>query len=491
MPRSLLIVDDDPLALETLQDVLEEEGYDIHAVSRGIEALDAAQQTNFDAALVDIRLPDVDGLTVLERLMQVDARLPVILLTAQATVDSTIQALNDGAFAYLTKPYHMDELKSTLRRAVTTKVLMLKTEQAEKALRESETRFRSVVESATDAIILSNEEGNILSWNQSAERLFGYSIDQVVGKSLTILMPPRYRRRHQEGIRRIREGGEGRIIGETVELEGIKKDGTEFPLELSLSMWKTPDGMYYSGILRDITDRKRTEAALRQADKLASLGTLASGMAHEVNNPVQGIMGMAEIILGEDDHDKINEYARDIITYSKHVGTVVRDFCRYARPASSDQEVMVDLNERLEEAVKMVQRGAALSHVDIVKHFHSIPHLLARRSEIDQIFVNLITNAVQAMNEKGCLILATEEEEGDAIKVTIEDTGCGIPSHLVARIFDPFFTTKDPGKGTGLGLSIVYQIVKNYRGTIHVESEPGHGTTFIIHLPHSSNPSIS
>ena len=132
MSTSLLIVDDDPLVLETLQDILSEEGYDVHAVGRGIDALNAAQRTNFGAALVDIRLPDLDGLTVLERLMQVDARLPVILLTAQATVGSTIQALNEGAFAYLTKPYHMDELKSTLRRAVATKVLTVKAEQAEK-----------------------------------------------------------------------------------------------------------------------------------------------------------------------------------------------------------------------------------------------------------------------------------------------------------------------------------------------------------------------
>jgi PAS domain S-box-containing protein len=483
MSTSLLIVDDDPLVLETLQDILSEEGYDVHAVGRGIDALNAAQRTNFGAALVDIRLPDLDGLTVLERLMQVDARLPVILLTAQATVGSTIQALNEGAFAYLTKPYHMDELKSTLRRAVATKVLTVKAEQAEKALRESETRFRSVVESASDAIILANQEGRILSWNQSAERLFGYTLEEVAGKPLTLLMPTRYQQKHQEGIQRLREGGATRIIGETVELHGCRKDGSEFPLELSLSMWETHDGRYYSGILRDITDRKRTEAALRQADKLAGLGTLASGMAHEVNNPVQGIMGMAEIIIEEDNHEKINEYARDIITYSKHVGTVVRDFCRYARPASNDQGVMVDVNERLEEAVKMVRRGAAFNHVEIVKQFQPVPHFLARRSEIDQIFVNLITNAVQAMEGNGCLMLSTEQEDG-AIKVTIADTGCGIPSHHVARIFDPFFTTKDPGKGTGLGLSIVYQIVNNYGGRINVESEPGRGTTFIIHLPH-------
>jgi signal transduction histidine kinase len=295
-------------------------------------------------------------------------------------------------------------------------------------------------------------------------------------------MPARYQRRHQDGLQRIQEGGERRIIGKTVELEGARKDGSEFPLELSLSMWTSHDGMYYSGILRDITDRKRTEAALRQAEKLSGLGTLASGMAHEVNNPVQGIMSMAEIILGEKDYEKINEYARDIVTYSTHVSTVVRDFCRYARPASHDEEVAVNLNERLEEAVKMVRRSSVFRHVEIVKSLHAVAPLRAKRSEIDQVFVNLITNAVQAMEGGGSLKLTTEQA-GDAIKITIGDTGCGIPSQNVAKIFDPFFTTKDPGKGTGLGLSIVYQIVSNYGGTVDVDSAPGSGTTFIIQLP--------
>jgi PAS domain S-box-containing protein len=482
MSKALLVVDDDPLILETLQDILGDEGYQVHAVSHGVAALDAAQHMNFGAALVDIRLPDLDGLTVLGRLMQLDARLPVILLTAQASVQSTIQALNEGAFAYLTKPYHMDELKSTLRRAVTTKVLTEKAEQAEKALRESETRFRSVVESASDAIILANQEGSILSWNQSAERLFGYTFKEVAGKPLTILMPSRYQRRHQEGIKRIKDGGQKRIIGKTVELEGARKDGTEFPLELSLSMWTSHDVIYYSGILRDVTDRKRTEAALRQADKLAGLGTLASGMAHEVNNPVQGIMSMADIIMGEKDVEKISEYARDIITYSAHVATVVRDFCQYARPASRDQEVVVDVNERLEEAVKMVRRSSVLGYIEVLKHFDAVPEIMARRSEIDQVFINLITNAVQAMDGRGSLTLNTEQADG-AIKVTIRDSGYGIPAQNLTKIFDPFFTTKDPGKGTGLGLSIVYQLVSKYGGRIGVDSAPGVGTTFIIHLP--------
>ena len=425
-PEPLLIVDDDRHVLETLQDVLTEEGYDVRVVSRGMDALEMAQQTSFGAALVDIRLPDLNGLTILKRLVRLDARLPVVLLTAQATVDSTIQALNEGAFAYLTKPYHMDELKSTLRRAVTTKALTLKAEQVEKALRESELRFRSVVESAADAIILADQDGHIISWNHSAERLFGYTMKEVVGKSLTLLMPARYCHRHQQGLQRMSAGGQARVIGKTIELHGLRKDGSEFPLELSLSTWKSHDSTYYSGILRNITDRKQTEEALRQADKLASLGTLVSGMAHEVTNPAQGIMGMAEIILSEKDHDKIQEYARDIATYSQHIGTVVRDFCRYARPASQDEEVMVDLNERLAEAVKMVRHGSAFGAVEILEHFPSVSWVVARRSEVDQVFVNLIANAVQAMERHGCLTLGTKQE-GEAIRVSIGDTGCGIP----------------------------------------------------------------
>jgi len=227
---------------------------------------------------------------------------------------------------------------------------------------------------------------------------------------------------------------------------------------------------------------ERLQDQLIQAEKLAGLGTLVSGMAHEINNPIQGILGMAELVLDEKDQAKVREYTRDIVEYSRHIAVVVSDFACYARPSAREEEVAVDLCERLAEAVKMVRRCPHFGHVEVALRLQPLPRLRARRVEIDQVFVNLLTNAVQAMGGRGRLELASEAQ-GGMMDVRISDSGCGIPQSLLDKIFDPFFTTKEPGQGTGLGLSIVSRIVTKYGGTIAVESEQGKGSTFTVRFP--------
>jgi signal transduction histidine kinase len=235
-------------------------------------------------------------------------------------------------------------------------------------------------------------------------------------------------------------------------------------------------------VLWDITEEKQFQEQLLQTDKLASLGTMVSGMAHEINNPAQAILSMAELIQDEEDPRQIKQFAADIVDYARHVSNVVRDFASYARSASRDGQTELDITDRLTEAVKMVRRGPHFGYVSLVTDYAGPAILRARKAEIDQIFVNLISNAVHAMNGRGELRLSTKID-GDAVIVAIGDTGCGIPKSIQAKIFDPFFTTKEPGKGTGLGLSIVHRIVTKYGGTIAVESEEGQGTMFRIRLP--------
>lgn len=241
-------------------------------------------------------------------------------------------------------------------------------------------------------------------------------------------------------------------------------------------------GSDVSAVKRAEAEQRQLQDQLIQAEKLASLGTLVSGVAHEINNPLYGILGTAETILDEEDRRTVEELARTIVDYAQHIATIVREFAHYARPAALGQETAVDLNQRLTDAVRMVRRGPHFGQVEVVTQFAPRAEILARPSEVQQVFVNLIGNAVQAMKGAGRLTLATRCE-GDAVTVSVADTGSGIAPANLRRIFDPFFTTKDPGKGTGLGLSIVHQIVTKYRGRISVESEEGRGTTFHLHFP--------
>lgn len=235
-------------------------------------------------------------------------------------------------------------------------------------------------------------------------------------------------------------------------------------------------------VLWDITEEKQLQDQLIQAEKLSSLGTMVSGMAHEINNPAQAILSMAELIQEEEDPGKVREFASDIVDYARHVSTVVRDFASYARSAGHDGDTEIDVAERLMEAVKMVRRGPHFGYVDVVTEFNALAFLRARKGEIDQVFVNLISNAAQAMDGTGRLTLATADEKG-WIHVTIADNGPGIPPSVLPKIFDPFFTTKAPGVGTGLGLSIVHKIVTKHNGTITVDSTERQGTTFRLRFP--------
>ncbi|MGH7147519.1 MAG: PAS domain S-box protein, partial [Nitrospiraceae bacterium] len=172
-----------------------------------------------------------------------------------------------GAFAYLTKPYDLEELRHTLRRAIGVKELAVKVERTESLLKESEERFRSLVESATDAIVVADRGGFIISWNRSASKFFGYADEEVIGQPLTLLMPARYRQAHEQGLARMESTGKGRLIGSVLEVHGLKKDGTEFPIELSLAAWRTMDSTYYSGIIRDISERKKAERAVQEGQE--------------------------------------------------------------------------------------------------------------------------------------------------------------------------------------------------------------------------------
>ncbi len=275
---TVLVVEDNPDIVVGLQDLLTHDGYTVHTADSCAGALARLHARHFNAVLLDLTLPDGDGLEVLATIQQLDPHLPVIIVTASTATEKTVGSLTLGAFAYLTKPYHREELRQTLRRAIGVKELAVKAQRAEHLLTESEDRFRSLVESASDAIVVADGRGFIVSHNRSAATMFGYSNHDLIGQPLTVLMPSRYRDRHNAGIARMEAGGPSRLIGSAVELQGLKQDGAEFPIELSLATWKTATGNFYSGIIRDISRRKQAERAL---DELRRRHTLILTQAGE------------------------------------------------------------------------------------------------------------------------------------------------------------------------------------------------------------------
>ena len=263
-PPAVLIVDDDPDIALALHDLLGHAGYRVQVAGTGAEALAKAKAETFAAVLLDVMLPDMDGLSVLTLLKEIDSSLPVIMLTAFVEVAKKYGSLTEGAFGYLTKPYDAEELKALVRRAVGVKDLSIEAASAKSALSASEQRFREVVQTAPDAIILADGGGHILTWNGAAERLFGYGADEVIGQLLTTIMPERYRAPHQRALERVRTTGEFRLKGTTVTMHGLHKTGREFPIEMSLSSWISDGRRFHCGIVRDITDRKAAEEQLRQ-----------------------------------------------------------------------------------------------------------------------------------------------------------------------------------------------------------------------------------
>jgi PAS domain S-box-containing protein len=261
----LLIVDDDPRTCETLSDIFMEKGCDVHTSGTGRDALRKAEETSFHAALIDIRLPDMDGTELLKRFKDDYPWMVCCIITGHASLQNAVAALKEGASGYFLKPLIMEEVIHRLEEA-------LEKQRLEQELKESEERYRGLVETSTDAIISINEKAEIIQWNEAASRLFGYSREEATGRAVDILIPEKYGQRHSEGFKRCLKTGECKLVGRTVELEGLRKDGSLVPVGLSLSMLKRKGTYVFTGIIRDITKRKQAEVALRESrDSIQSI----------------------------------------------------------------------------------------------------------------------------------------------------------------------------------------------------------------------------
>jgi two-component system NtrC family sensor kinase len=261
-------------------------------------------------------------------------------------------------------------------------------------------------------------------------------------------------------------------------------DRTQLTFALNFYSIPAPQGSIGSFIefFQDITKQKTLQEELIQSEKLAGIGTLVSGIAHEINTPLGGILGTADLMLPETtEGSPLREYTEDIIRYAQSAADVIKDLMVYSRKTRTSAE-MLNIVNILENSLKMAMRGIDFGTIVVRKSYDSVPEVLANPTELQQVFLNLIANAVQAMNSDGILTLSCRQEDDD-VAVTVQDTGMGIEKENLDKIFNPFFTTKETGAGTGLGLSIAHHIVTKYGGRILLDSEEGKGTTFTVILP--------
>ncbi len=727
-----MIVDDDVSGAEALQELLERDGYSVDQIASGSHVVETIVTGDANLVLVDTDLAHTNPFELLDELKRSQhARdIPVIFMTTLDDAEARVKGLESGDDLIL-KPFDPREVLARIERQVTVSKVRM-------ALRESEAKFRSVMESAIDAIISGDAEGNIRSWNSAATALFGFTEAEVIGGPIEVIIPEHFRDRHRNGILRVSSGGPSHVIGKTVELAALRKDGTEFPVELSLATWFLDDKRYYTGIIRDISERKqaeqkfrsvtesaidaiisadhlgeivswnraatrilgyteeeavgqrleliiperfheahrngmarftatgeghvigttvelfartksgdevpielslstwtvreeryytgiirdigerkRAEEALRQSEqalrektqelkrknevleetlnqlnemhnqliiqeKMASLGKLSAGMAHELNNPasaaqrgaaqlqrafsqLQGIqLRLSEQKLEESQVGKLLELYRvarerarkpaelkaltrsdretslggwltqqgiDIggelvpalvslgysqgglealaesfpgqqfplvidwlsCTYSifSLVGEIGLGTSRIVELVKAlktytymDQAPIqsVDVREGLDNTLIILHNKLKRGVTVVREYAEDLPVIQAYAGELNQVWTNIIDNAIDAMNGEGTLIIRTRTD-GLWVVVEIEDDGPGIPNEIQSKIFDPFFTTKGPGEGTGLGLNISSNlIVQKHHGQISVTSKPG-STCFAVRLP--------
>ncbi|MBI3916467.1 MAG: PAS domain S-box protein [Betaproteobacteria bacterium] len=348
----------------------------------------------------------------------------------------------------------------------------------------------AVLDQVGEAIISIGEDQRIRMFNKRAEQLFGYSALEAVGRSMDELIPPRFRTAHARHVATYMASGESsRRMGGRAQIAGLRRDGSEFAAEAAISRVARDGCVIATVIIQDISERLKQMEALRasqarlvQAEKMAAIGAMASGIGHEINNPLYAILGMAEAIRDGADLESSRKHGRSIITQTKRIAQIVRNLTEYARPAEKHDLEPVNVNEKLGAAAAMARRSVLSDHVQINLDLGPVPGIRAKSEDIQQALFNVIRNAIQAMESGGVLDIRSHTE-ADQVVIQIRDTGTGIPAEHLKRIFDPFFTTKGPDAGDGLGLFIVRQIVEKYGGTVAFESAPNEGTLCTIQFP--------
>ena len=559
----VLIVEDSPTQAERLKLVLETEGMEAVVANDAEAALAQLPDSGYDIVISDIVMPGLSGYDLCRRI-KADRRwrdIPVILLTSLKDPLDIIRGLECGADNFVTKPFEPDRLIERVRHilenrrlraqgkvrmgievsflgrtfAITSEReqildLLISTfedivrtnEQLEQSRRElesakteieryarrmegearsSEEKYRVLVENVGDAIFTVDEAGRITSFNSMAQQVFGYAADEIVGASVDLLTVAPEEDRPSRLIEDYVRTGVSRFVGIGArEVEGRRKDGSTFPLEVVVSETAVEGGRMFIAAARDLTERKHTEAQLRQAQKMDAVGQLTGGIAHDFNNLLTVVLGNLELLeraYGGD--ERLLQRLRLTSRAAQRGAELTRRLLAFSRRQVLEPKVC-DFNEVVAGMSQLLGRTLGES-IEIRTAFAD--DLWPTRVDVGQLetaLLNLAINSRDAMPGGGRLTIETanaqldqsyvanhaDVQAGDYVMIAVSDTGTGIPREMIERVFEPFFTTKEVGRGTGLGLSMVYGFVKQSGGHVNAYSELGHGTTIKIYLPRTA-----
>jgi PAS domain S-box-containing protein len=504
----ILIVDDTPTNLEMLFDFLGDSGFTVLVAEDGESAIARAEYAPPDLILLDVLMPEMDGFETCRRLKanELTKDIPVIFMTALSDTVDKVKGLNLGAVDYITKPLQHEEVLArielhlklrNLTKALQEQNLHLQAEISERKQAEQKIREQAaLLDIATDAILLRDWDNIIHYWNQGAEHLYGWQAQEAIAKNANqLLYKPETVSQLQNVYKSLAKSGSWQG-----ELHQITKDGKAIIVASRWTLMRDQDGQPKSilTVNTDITEKKLLESQFLRAQRLESVGTLAGGIAHDLNNILTPILTAAQLLQLK--YSNIDERSQQLFktieANAKRGAGLVKQVLHFTRGVEGKRTI-VQVNHLFSEIKQIVEETFPKSIELSTNIKPDLWAVIGDATNLHQVIMNLVVNARDAMPNGGTLSISAanifidqqyarmnlDACVGPYIAITIADTGIGMPAEILDRIFEPFFTTKDIGKGTGLGLSTVRGIIKGFGGFVNVSSQVSKGTEFKVFLP--------